>query len=784
MAANAEEAEHFGMIAKLRQRGIQRHHDMPQIIVCGYQSTGKSSVLQAITNIPFPRSKSTCTRFITEVSTRRSTEPVQRIEVRIRAASDSEPRRAQYLETFVRTGEETQCLGRILQEAEKAIRDGISDDSKPITQDVVQVTVSGPGQKELQLVDLPGLFGYVKDHEEREEAKTIMKRYMAMQHSLILAVVRANGDSNGAETDILNLCRLHDPDGKRTMGVVTHPDKSDGQELQWIPKLKIQSIKGSVPEEKWHVVRNFDDDKSPGERFRDEEDFFRTGPWNDVSDEFRGSRCLMKRLEGWLVLKQKETLPAMREDLRRQLKRLNEKLHKLSNKLGHSSDDERVGLFREKLDELRKGAMDHARGKYEYKIQDSFDGPHVAFLRSRIVDEGECLRDSIMKYGHTWKSFISPLETGLSKDLRFLNPSSSEMTKPKPVEWQEQQKTFADEDNEVQEMTNELFHKRGLEVFWQANPDRIHGFFWRMSKPWHEISIWHAQESLRFCEQYVAEVVPTYFSKGVPRVHSMGFANSDVIGQRYIERHVLGNLEKRWKRVKQELQWCEGTLLTTADDRRLQPPRGLVRLRRRCEGYIRSLGEPLPLGKRQVSDVPYTYTYELTIYLLRTALLGDLFTLPISTLDKWMEDDRQGPIINYELSFFEKQREMSLQQNFNSTARAVRVLNDWEQNDTAPFNSLQHRGVGVASKQHAPEDHFNREACEFINAAVKHYEAMVERHILKEFERVFPTSLSDEEVLSLTKGDPEIEQERVYTEKERDDIKALLGILEKSLARK
>ena len=48
--------------------------DLPQLVVVGDQSSGKSSVLEALTKLPFPRESGLCTRFATQITFRRSQE--------------------------------------------------------------------------------------------------------------------------------------------------------------------------------------------------------------------------------------------------------------------------------------------------------------------------------------------------------------------------------------------------------------------------------------------------------------------------------------------------------------------------------------------------------------------------------------------------------------------------------------------------------------------------------------------------------------------------------------
>ena len=76
-------------IDKLFAANVGEHIALPQLVVVGDQSSGKSSVLAGLTGLPFPRDSVLCTRFATQIIFQRS--PQSKIAVSIIPAKNSTP---------------------------------------------------------------------------------------------------------------------------------------------------------------------------------------------------------------------------------------------------------------------------------------------------------------------------------------------------------------------------------------------------------------------------------------------------------------------------------------------------------------------------------------------------------------------------------------------------------------------------------------------------------------------------------------------------------------------
>ncbi|KAH6975795.1 P-loop containing nucleoside triphosphate hydrolase protein [Ilyonectria destructans] len=68
-------------IDRLREKNISTYLPLPQLVAVGDQSSGKSSLLESLTGIPFPRGQELCTWYATQITHRRDVHP--RIDISI-----------------------------------------------------------------------------------------------------------------------------------------------------------------------------------------------------------------------------------------------------------------------------------------------------------------------------------------------------------------------------------------------------------------------------------------------------------------------------------------------------------------------------------------------------------------------------------------------------------------------------------------------------------------------------------------------------------------------------
>lgn len=355
----SEQLQLFDAIDSLRSQGINRDISLPQIIVCGDQSSGKSSVLEAISGVPFPVNTTLCTRFPTELVLRKTATSGVQVSI---VPRDSHGESVQaILDDF---HEELECfedLPMVIEKAQSAM--GIVISGKAFSRNVLRIEISGPDRPHLTIVDLPGLIrteDEPKPTSNVDLVKEVVQCYMIDPRSVILAIVSAENDF--ANEAVLKLARASDPKGYRTLGVITKPDKlhpGSLREKKYISLARNQEIDFKLG---WHVLRNADSKAeiwALPRRDKEEARFLSEGAWSNLPQSALGVETLRDRLSKVLFCPIAAELPDLIAEIQSKSEPLQDQLKKLGQPR-NSVNDQRMYLFQvsQLFQALTKAAID------------------------------------------------------------------------------------------------------------------------------------------------------------------------------------------------------------------------------------------------------------------------------------------------------------------------------------------------------------------------------------------------------------------------------------------
>ncbi|KAL8540516.1 hypothetical protein ACS0TY_001953 [Phlomoides rotata] len=283
------------------QLGSQSTIELPQVAVVGSQSSGKSSVLEALVGRDFlPRGNDICTR-----------RPlVLQLVQKKRKGDGTDEEWGEFLHL---PGKKIFDFNEIRKEIQ-AETEREAGGNKGVSDKQIRLKIFSPNVLDIALVDLPGLTKVpVGDQPSDIEARirTMIMSYIKRQSCLILAVTPANADL--ANSDALQMAGMADPDGYRTIGVITKLDIMDrGTDARNFLLGKVVPLRlGYVG-----VVNRSQEDILLNRPIKDaliaEEKFFRSRPvYSDLADRC-GVPQLAKKLNQILVQHIKTLLPGLK----------------------------------------------------------------------------------------------------------------------------------------------------------------------------------------------------------------------------------------------------------------------------------------------------------------------------------------------------------------------------------------------------------------------------------------------------------------------------------------
>ncbi|KAK0199336.1 P-loop containing nucleoside triphosphate hydrolase protein [Desarmillaria ectypa] len=295
------------LINRLHSTGAQVDIDLPQIAVIGSQSAGKSSLIESISGITLPRATGTCTRCPTECRLANSTDTWKCI-VSLRFIKDvngqllGTARNEQFGEVIYDKAEVEERIRRaqraILNPNRRSTEflegddEDLSENQLSFSTNCVSLQISGPGVADLSFCDLPGLIasvGSTGNNGDIKLVKTLVESYISKPSCLILLTVACETDfeNQGAH----HLAKTHDPEGKRTIGVLTKPDRiPPGDETGWLDFIRNER---EPLENNWYCVKQpSSSDIKNGitwaeARTKENEFFSMTAPWADLDPMYQ-----------------------------------------------------------------------------------------------------------------------------------------------------------------------------------------------------------------------------------------------------------------------------------------------------------------------------------------------------------------------------------------------------------------------------------------------------------------------------------------------------------------
>ncbi|CAN7015705.1 unnamed protein product [Brassica rapa subsp. trilocularis] len=285
------------------QLGTHSSIELPQVAVVGSQSSGKSSVLEALVGRDFlPRGNDICTR-----------RPLvlQLVQTKSKSSGGSDDEWGEFL--HLPSNHRIYDFSEIRREIE-AETNRLAGGNKGVKDKQIRLKIFSPNVLDITLVDLPGITKVpVGDQPTDIEARirTMILSYIKQPSCLILAVTPANSDL--ANSDALQIAGNADPDGHRTIGVITKLDIMDkGTDARNLLLGKVVPLRlgyvGVVNRCQEDILLN----RSVKDALSAEEKFFQSRPaYHGLADRL-GIPQLAKKLNQILVQHIKALLPDLK----------------------------------------------------------------------------------------------------------------------------------------------------------------------------------------------------------------------------------------------------------------------------------------------------------------------------------------------------------------------------------------------------------------------------------------------------------------------------------------
>lgn len=345
----------INLIDELKDVGVQQYIKLPRIAVVGTQSAGKSSLLESIVGIDFlPRGEGVVTR--------------RPLELRLVHVSPTGEENFKPYAEFTNDNQKIKIYDfDKAREKIAELTDKIAGKNKGIVDDPITMTVYSQSCPDLTLIDLPGITriaqaDQVKDIEK--VTKDMCRRYARDPRTIILCVMPANQDMS--TSDALKMAQEEDPEGIRTIGVITKIDIMDkgtnarrmllGQDISL--RLGYVGVKGRSQLDINNTMRVID-------ALKIEKEYFASHPvYSTLPPGHVGTEALTQKLTKVLFGHIRNTLPEIAKEIQNKIRECEDRLKDLGDPLPQSTK-EKMQLLWNMITDFTENYKNNIRGKYD-----------------------------------------------------------------------------------------------------------------------------------------------------------------------------------------------------------------------------------------------------------------------------------------------------------------------------------------------------------------------------------------------------------------------------------
>ncbi|XP_063457361.1 interferon-induced GTP-binding protein Mx2 isoform X2 [Pan paniscus] len=336
------------LIDSLRALGVEQDLALPAIAVIGDQSSGKSSVLEALSGVALPRGSA---------------------------------------------------------------QNVMAGNGRGISHELISLEITSPDVPDLTIIDLPGITRVAVDNQPRDiglQIKALIKRYIQRQQTINLVVVPCNVDI--ATTEALSMAHEVDPEGDRTIGILTKPDLMDRGTEKSVMNV-VRNL--TYPLKKGYMIvkcrgqQEITNRLSLAEATKKEITFFQTHPYFRVLLE-EGSATvprLAERLTTELIVHIQKSLPLLEEQIRESHQKATEELRRCGADIPSQEADkmffliEKIKMFNQDIEKLVEGeeVVRENETRLYNKIREDFKN-WVGILATNTQKVKNIIHEEVEKY--------------------------------------------------------------------------------------------------------------------------------------------------------------------------------------------------------------------------------------------------------------------------------------------------------------------------------------------------------------------------------------------------